>query len=195
MQVIWRLFGQRPDLTAWRRRSLSPGVERGPGTRDRRDHYERVVAHEAPGPPQPDGPFRRLLDAVMSYRMFPPGLVEGVLERRPLRAGDTYGTCFHFLPGIDLFFAGRIVEVFDGPADGGWRAGFRLRTVRGHPMVGEETFCVRKEADGAVAVGMDSWSRPGLWLTWLAGPLLRGVQVRASSAALDHLSGVASRER
>jgi hypothetical protein len=189
MQLIWRLFGRRPDLGPWLHQPLSPGVERGPRPGDRRDHYERLVAREAPGAPAPDGPFRRLARAVLAYEVFPPWLVQGVLPRNPLQPGDTYGICYHFLPGLDLFFAGRVQEVFDGPAGGAWRAGFRFWTVQGHPELGEETFWVEKDLQGgAIKAGLSSWSRPGLWLTWLAYPFTRWMQVRASRAALDHLA-------
>ena len=193
MQFLWRCFGQQPQLDTLDALPFSPGVERGPRPGDRRDSYERVVAQEAPGEPEADGPYRRLARAVRAYEIFPPRLVSGVLHRAPVEAGDTYGICYHFLPGVDLFFGGRVTDSFDGPAAGGvWRAGFTFRTLRGHPELGEETFFVEKDAaSGAVRVGLRSWSRPGLWLTRLAAPYARCVQVRACHAALDHLERTA----
>jgi hypothetical protein len=192
MQLIWRLFGQRPVLARLETLPLTPGVEAGPRPGDRHGLYERAVAREAPGPPEVDGPFRRLARAVLAYDIFPPRLVSGVLKRDPLQTGDTYGICYHVLPGLDLFFGGRVTAVFDGPEGAVWRAGFTLQTVRGHPVLGEETFAVTKDLQtGAVAVSLRSWSRPGLWLTRLAGPWLRRVQRRASQAALDQLQHLA----
>ena len=104
------------------------------------------MAHEAPGDPEADGPYRRLARAVQAYEIFPLWLVSGVLRREPVEPGDTYGICYHFLPGVDLFFGGRVTESFDGPADGVWRAGFTFRTVQGHLELGEETFFVEKDA-------------------------------------------------
>ena len=188
MQILWRRFGQQPRLKSLESLPFSRGVERGPRPGDRRDSYERVVAHEPPGDPAPDGPYRRLARAVRAYEIFPPSLVSGALPRSPLQVGDTYGICYHFLPGLDLFFGGRVTDSFDGPADGVWRAGFTFRTLRGHPELGEETFFVEKDpASGAVRAGLRSWSRPGLWLTRLASPFARRVQVRVCLAALDHL--------
>jgi hypothetical protein len=188
MQFIWRILGQQPDLADLERRPTSPGVERGPGPRDRRDHYERVVAREAPGEPLPDGPFRSLVREVMAYRIFPVWLVEGVLRREPMQSGDTYGICYHFLPGLDLFFGGRVTETFDGPMGTVWRAGFSLRTVEGHAELGEETFQVQKDLlTGEVRVAITSWSRPGHWLAKLAAPWVRWTQVRACRLALDEL--------
>lgn len=192
MKLLWRFLGQQPHLDVWERQPLSPTVEQGPRPGDRRDHYERVVAHESPGAPEPDGPYERLARALRAYQVFPPSLVTGVLRRAPVEVGDTFGTCYHFLPGFDLFFAGRVSDVFDGPNGDGWRAGFTLRTVQGHPKVGEETFAVEKDGrDGSVRVSLHSWSRSGLWLTRLTSRWARRVQVRACYAALDHLAGVA----
>ena len=192
MKIIWRLLGRRPDLSAFAARPLTPGVEAGPRPGDRRDRYERVVAQEAPGDPEPGGPCERLADAILSYRIFPPALVSGVLARAPVQPGDTYGICYHFLPGVDLLFGGRVTHSFRGRDGDVWRAGFTFQTVAGHPMVGEETFWVEKDrATGTVKAGLHSWSRPGTWLTRLGKPLLRRVQVRASHAALAQMAKTA----
>ncbi len=192
MQIIWRFLGIQPRRERLDGLPFSPGVGEGPRPGDRRDSYERVVAREAPGEPEAGGPYRRLARAVRAYEIFPPRLVSGVLRRAPIEAGDTYGICYHFLPGVDLFFGGRATDSFDGPADGVWRAGFTFRTLCGHPELGEETFFVEKDVrSGAVRVGLRSWSRPGLWLTRLTAPYARWVQVRACRAALDHLERTA----
>jgi hypothetical protein len=194
MQIICRFLGQRPRLAVWEHQPLSPGVEAGPRPGDRHDRYERQVAHELPGRPESGGPFERLARAIRAYEVFPPRLVGGVLARAPVQPGDTYGIVYHFLPGVDLFFAGRVTQSFEGLADGLWQAGFTFRTVRGHPELGEETFRVEKDpATGAVRVVIQSWSRPGLWLTRLAPPLARVIQVRVTHAALDNLARMASR--
>jgi hypothetical protein len=192
VQIVWRFLGQRPKLAAWEHEPLSPTVEDGPRPGDRRYCSERLVAREAPGPPEPGGPFERLAGAIRAYRVFPPRLMTGLLRRAPVQAGDTFGFCYHFLPGIDLFFAGRVAAFFDGRDGDTWRAGFRFRTVRGHPAVGEEEFWVEKDpADGGVRVGLRSWSRPGTRLTRLGAPFMRWSQVRASRAALRHLAQIA----
>jgi uncharacterized protein (UPF0548 family) len=188
MQIIWRFLGQRPDLAALDPLPLTPGVGAGPAPGDYQDSYDRVMATEAPGPPEPDGPFEALARAILGYEVFPSSLVSGVLLRNPVQVCDTYGICYHILPGIDLFFAGRVVAVFRDEADGVCRAGFTFRTVVGHPELGEETFWVEKDqATGVVRAGLRSWSRPGLWLTWLGRPLVRRIQVRACHAALENL--------
>jgi hypothetical protein len=193
VEILWRFLGQRPRLDRWEREPLSPTVEAGPRPGDRHNRFERGMAREAPGPPEPGGPYERLARAVLAYRVFPPQLVVGVLRRVPVRAGDTFGTCCHFLPGIDLFFAGRVSDVFAGRNGDAWRAGFSFHTVRGHPMIGEETFWVEKDAvRGEVRAGLRSWSRPGSWLTRVGLRFLRWYQARASHAALRHLARVAT---
>jgi hypothetical protein len=193
MRIIWRFLGQKPNLDALEPLPLTPGVGAGPGPSDYRDSYERVMAAEPPGPPLPDGPFEALARAVLGYEIFPPSLVTGVLRRNPVQLGDTYGICYHVLPGIDLFFAGRVTAVFHEDTDGVCRTGFTFRTVIGHPELGEETFWVEKDqATGVVRAGLRSWSRPGLWLTWLGRPFVRRIQVRACHAALENLRHKAS---
>lgn len=188
MQVVFSFLGQKPLLEPLERAEFHAGVEHGPGPRDNRDVYERVVALEASGEPEANGPFRRVADAILRYDIFPRWLVNGVLGHAPLETGDTVGICYHFVPGIDLFFAARVIERFDERAGQLWRTGFTYRTLRGHPELGEETFSVEKEwATGKVTVALRSWSRPGILLAWLGYPFTRLIQKLASREALNHL--------
>jgi len=112
-------------------------------------------------------------------------VVSPVLLRSPIQVGDTVGIQYHFLPGLDLFFAARVLDCFDGPRDGVWRTGFMYRTLVGHPELGDETFSVEKDmAAGTVVAALRSWSRPGTGLTRLAAPFTRYAQIRANRAAL-----------
>jgi len=193
MQLIWRFLGRKPRLEGWLNRPFSPTVEVGPRANDRRDCFERVVAVESAGEPEPWGPHRRVAQAIFAYRMFPETLVTPVLLRSPLDVGDTVGILYHFLPGLDLFCGARVVKCFDGAWEGVWRTGFKYRTLLGHPELGEETFSVEKEiATGQVVAALRSWSRPGTWLTWLGAPYARRAQVHANNSALCHLAAVAT---
>jgi uncharacterized protein (UPF0548 family) len=192
MRIVWRFLGQRAYLGDVSQLGLSPGVELGSRSRDRRDSYERVVAQECPGEPEPGGPYQRLAKAIFAYDIFPCWMVEGVLGRDPVEVGDTVGIVYHFLPGIDLFFGARVIACFDKREIEAWRTGFTYQTLQGHPELGQETFQVEKNlASGSVTVSLKSWSRFGLWLTRLAYPYTRWVQVRASHAAHDHLTALA----
>jgi uncharacterized protein (UPF0548 family) len=188
MLFLMRFLGQRPRLEAWECRPIAEGVLAGPKPSDARDAHERVVAQEAPGPPEPDGPFEQLSRAVRGFRVFPAWMLERVCRREPVEVGDTVGGCYHLLPGIDLMFAARVTAVFVDKIGATRRAGFTYQTLEGHPELGEETFNVEKdEHTGRVSVALRSWSRPGAWLTRLVYPYARRCQLRAGRAALDHL--------
>lgn len=182
------LLGPPPLLEEWESRPLQDDVQGGPLPGAFHDRYEAVVGQEPLGPPEVDGPYRRAAQAIMAYRIFPPNVGSGVL-RRPVRVGDTVGLLYRFLPGVSLFFASRVTEVFDGAGGRGWKAGFTYRTLPGHPELGEETFAVEKDAvTGEVRFYLESWSRPGHMLTWLFLPLARRVQRGASLAALHAMT-------
>ncbi len=188
VRIVWRMFGQRPDLKGCERWPLSVSVEAGPQPGDRIGRAERLMGHERSGLPEPGGLYPRLARAIRGYDIFPPRLLTGVLRRTPVELGDTFGSCFHVLPGIDLFFAGRVTHVFDEFIDGCWRAGFVFQTVQGHPAIGEEKFQVEKDAEtGAVRVRIESWSRPALGITRAFRPFMRRLQTWAVNAALDYL--------
>jgi len=192
LQIVVPALGGQPSLDQWEKRPLWPGVENGPAPGDGQDCYEREVGVEMPGAPEADGLHRRAAESIMKYDIFPPRLVRPVLRREPIQVGDTVGICYHQAPGIDVFFAARVVACFDQEKDGVWRTGFTYRTLIGHPEYGEETFSFEKEmATGRVIVALRSWSRPGTVLALLCPPWVRRQQVRASHAALAHLADLA----
>jgi uncharacterized protein (UPF0548 family) len=179
------------DLDAWSSRAA---VEGGPGPADHRDAFERVVGLEPPGPPVDDGPLRRAGASILTYRIFPTWLLTPVLRRAPLMIGDTVGAFYHplgrWLGGV--FFASRVVAVFDEARDGRWRVGFTYRTLERHPERGEETFSAEKDlVTGHVLVALRSWSSPGHALSRALEPVGRVLQVRANDAALANLACVA----
>lgn len=185
-------------LERWQARPFSRGAELGPQPGDARDEYELEIAREAPGAPERDGPHRRAAAAIARYDIFPPELLTPVLERAPVRPGDTVGARYRFAPGVELAFASRVVEVFDG-FDSRCElhcAGFTYRTLEGHPEFGEETFCVEKHpTSGRVSVALRSWSRPGTTFTRLSRLVMRRIQVQASRRALTHLAGIVRQAR
>ncbi len=192
MQVCCTLLGQRPRLEDWEKQPIEQSVEAGPRPGDRRDAFAREVAQEKPGPPDEDGPFRRAAVAIRAFRIFPPGLATPVLRRIPVEVGDTVGLSYPFLPGVNLFFASRVVACFDGRDGDLWRSGFTYRTLAGHPETGEETFSVEKDqTTGCIVVALRSWSRPGLFLTWATAPVARWCQVQANRSATAHLAAQA----
>lgn len=175
-------------LAAWATRPDAPTTERGPGPKDARDSYERVIGSEAPGAPEPEGLHRRAATAILAYDIFPPRVGRGVIVRGPVEVGDTIGLRYRVALGLEMFFASRVVARFDEQRGQAWHTGFTYRTLAGHPEIGEETFSVEKQlASGEVTVALRSWSRPGILLTKIGAPFARRTQVRSSRAALDHL--------
>ncbi len=67
----------------------------------------------------------------------------------------------------------RVVWSTDGDGDDDRdRHGFTYGTRRDHLAVGEETFVVEMDPDGAVWFTVNAFSRPQRWYARLAGPLL-----------------------
>jgi hypothetical protein len=184
----WLCFNASADLARWEVRPFGATVELGPRPGDKRDNHERMVATEAPGQPEPNGPARRLADAILRFDIFPPRWLSSTLRRTPIEIGDTVGLRYRFLPGLHLFFAARVIDRFENADARQWRSGFTYRTLEGHPACGEETFIVEKDlATGNITAALRSWSRPGIWIAKLTYPIMRSLQLRAGRAALDHL--------
>ena len=172
---------------------VDPRSLAGPGPRDHRIRRTRRVATESPGTPALHGPFRRLADAILAYRVWPEWLLRGEVAREPLRAGDTFGNRLVAVPFVHAFFAARVKEASDGAIQNGWRAGFTLQTIAGHPAVGEETIEVCKDAaTGEVTARITSWSRPADWWAWPGLPVMRWMQRLAVRGAMERLRQVAT---
>src|SRR5688572_27175213 len=107
------LFGKSASLARWRDRPYWPAAERGSTAECNRDTYERVIAHEPPGPPVEDGPHRRAAAAILAYDIFPPRIVQRVVARTPIELGDAIGAEYSLIPGVRIFFASRVFEIFD----------------------------------------------------------------------------------
>jgi uncharacterized protein (UPF0548 family) len=185
------LLNKRPVLDAWEKRPFSPGVLDGPRASDNFDRHASIVGTEPAGEPLADGPFRRVAQAISEYRVFPPHLVERVLRRTPLQVRDTVGMNYRLGPGVRMFMACRVIDVFDGPKGNVWRSGFTYRTLQGHAALGEETFAVEKDlTTGEASVSLTAWSRPGHWLMRIGYPYARWCQRHAGKAAVKWLKEV-----
>lgn len=187
----WLFRWSVADLAKWEQRPFSIDSEKGPRPSDNRDNHEREVASEDPGPPGQVA--RRLADAILRYDVFSPSAVVAVMRRTPVEIGDTIGVRFHFVPGLDLFFAARVTNRFESQDEHKWRCGFTYRTLDGHPECGEEDFIVEKDlASGKITVALRCWSRPEIWIARLVSPITRRLQLRAARGALDHLQQIAA---
>ena len=183
---------QSAQLEVWESRLLARGAAAAPPPNAYHDRHERIVAVEAPGEPENDGPFVRVARSISGYEIFPLTLGKPVV-RRPVQLGDTVGLRYHLVPGLDLFFASRCCQVFTRElADGWWRSGFAYQTLDGHPELGMETFSVlKRHATGEVRVVIFAWSRPAWPILGPVLPLARYLQLSAGKGALDFLEGVA----
>lgn len=179
-------------LSRWESRSVHPRSQQGPTARAHHDRHHRIVAVEPAGPPQPQGAFERVAESILHYRIFPLQVGTPVLADSVCK-GATVGLRYRLLPGLHLFFASRVVDVFEHRSEELWRSGFTYQTLVGHPEVGEETFWVEKNlASGAVEAGLQAWSELNFaWLRPLE-PLCRWLQLSAGRSALDYLEQVAN---
>ena len=110
------------------------------------------------------GDFARAVETLMTWRMHAgaglrvaaswPRVEEGAVVR--CRLGPLVIPC-------------RVVWVLDEPT----RAGFAYGTLPGHPVAGEEAFVVTHGDDDVVRLRAWAYSRPGLAVTRLAGPVGR----------------------
>lgn len=193
MQILFRPLARTPELAPWQARETWDAI-RSPEPRwVRENSYEAVVGREPPGDPQPNGLHRHLSEVVLSYRAFPPSLVTPRLAKVPVESGDTVGTQYHLAPGVDLFFASRVVETFDEPRAGIWRTGFTYRTITGHPVMGSETFAIEKDlATGQISIALRSWSQPITPLARCLAILCRFLQARAGRAAVTRIGQLAA---
>lgn len=190
MQIL--LPGMVPSLHDWERRAIHPLAPKEVLPDPNHDLTEVTLAVEEPGVPEKDGPYRRLADSVLGYRVFGPKIGQPVIFTHQVDPGETIGLCYRFMPGIRLFFASRVVEVFqDEETEDGWRTGFVYQTLLRHPEVGEEVFEIKKHRDGAVTFRLEAWSRPNLWFVKLFAPWARRIQRRAARCAVEYLRSVA----
>src|SRR5262249_31895568 len=108
MQFLFPWLGQKPDLATLEPLPFCPGVEAGPRPGDHRDAYQVLVGTEPPGDPVPEGIFRRTVEDVRAFRIFPDAHLRGVVPHVPLVAGDTYGYAVDVVPGLQVFCGARV---------------------------------------------------------------------------------------
>jgi hypothetical protein len=189
------LPGMEPDLDRWRHRAIHPLAPRENVPSPNHDLMELTLAQEPPGEPLEDGPFSRVSDSILRYDVFGPRIGDPYRDCDVLEPGVTVGLRYRFLPFLNLFFASRVVMVFDREeVEHGWRSGFSYQTLVGHPELGEEIFEVTKLREGPVVFRMEAWSRPNLWFVKLFTPWARWIQKRAARCAGEHLQQLAWQE-
>ncbi|MER6478613.1 DUF1990 family protein [Streptomyces filamentosus] len=153
------------------RRTLSyreVGATRTPGALPAGYHHLRHSAAVGHGPAD----FRTAAEAVTTWRM------HRATGARVRSAADRAA------PGVTLEVALGIGPLSYGvPCEVIWlpeeehRGGFGYGTLTGHPECGEESFLVELEPDGTVRFTVTAFSRPAVWYTRLAGPVVPRLQL------------------
>lgn len=130
------------------------------------DDYEQELPGEAPGPPEPQGPFRAAQQVLRNYSFPPPGLITGIfapdtpLEHRVMVLRGRF-LVFTFWFGVRV--GGVIDEIRttpDGLKEAVW--GYNYRTLEGHFEQGQIEFTIHKQLDtGRVIMKIHAVSKTG----------------------------------
>ena len=129
-------------------------------------HSEALIAREPPGPPTPEGCFRRAQVLVQDYSFSDPRIVRGhfdrrvpLLRRRMLLEIQVWGQ--RYLCGVV------VAAVRDEEMPGQTVWGYRYDTLAGHIEAGAEWFLLTKDhATGEVRFRIEARWREGQFPTW-----------------------------
>jgi uncharacterized protein (UPF0548 family) len=120
-----------------------------------------------------DGVFAAACDAIRSWRMFALGWVRLHGADRAPSPGHTVAPVAHVL-GLWSVNVARVVYVINEPS----QFGFAYGTLAAHAERGEELFLVGREPDGSVWYEIKVFSRPQLWWSRMAKPIVAARQRR-----------------
>ena len=130
------------------------------------DGDDRVIGHEEPGPPTPDGLFARARLAVTNYDFSDPRIVVGHFDPGvPLRDRDMLLEMrvlgFRFLSGC------RVSAVRDEASEQRTSFGYRYDTLQGHIEQGFEWFLLSKNHEsGEIRFRIEAHWRMGDFPSW-----------------------------
>ncbi len=131
----------------------------------RADRRHTELPAEAPGPPQPGGPFEVACDLLRSYEVADPALVRAVYDAAAPFDGRDMLLVGRFL-GLRFPMGVRIGGVFDGPdeldGDPVHRFAWHYRTLEGHLERGQMDYeVVKYRVDGRVEFRISAYSQRG----------------------------------
>jgi uncharacterized protein (UPF0548 family) len=137
--------------------------------------------------PQGDGGYavlEKALDLLMRYRIFPDSRMRYRVCTNDgrIRSGALIVQRI-FLGPLALEMAVRVLDVFDR-LNGERQIGFRYVTLEGHVERGLATFRLCHRPGHEITFAIETWSRPGNFLVWLAYPISRLIQRRSNQQAL-----------
>lgn len=139
--------------------------------------------------------FRRACEAIRSWQMLPPSVVEVSPRESPTTAGTLVAILFRArLLGGWLVLPTRIVYAVDDVATNEHaeivRFGFAYGTVQGHWEQGEEQFLIEWDRrDDSVWYDLLAISRPRHPLAWLSYPYVRWQQARFRRQSAEAMKG------
>ena len=163
----------RPQLAAYARtpvnyndQDLDPAAPRSAAGGWRHDDYATELPAEAPGPPEPAGPFAAAQAILRRYAFPPPNLITGYFDPAQPLAERVMVLRARFL-GFTFYFGVRVADVVNEaarPAPAGpervW--GYGYRTLEGHFERGQINFSVHKNlTTGAVQFRIAATSQKG----------------------------------
>lgn len=129
MEVLVPWLGDAPAPGVWEARPFGPQLEsmnRAVDVDVDGDAHEAELAGEAPGAPRQRGPFGAAAALVLSYRAFPPEVLQGLraVPSAPVALDGTIRARYRWWPWLHVVFGARVVAVFDDEREGERRTGF-----------------------------------------------------------------------
>ena len=125
--------------------------------------------------------FEQAKRGIQDWQMFQLGWVRLLPDTTPIEVGEVVSVNFRLL-GLWWSNSCEIVYTIDEPNNYGFAYG-----TKSHVESGEEIFRVWIDEEEQVFYEIQAFSRPGIWLTWLAYPITRVYQrkfVRESQQAM-----------
>ena len=130
--------------------------------------------------------YRRAVDAVQRFEHF--GMDWIRVQPGATLAPDASFTFASYQLGLWIISSCRVVYVeedVDGPVQ---RFQYGYGTVGDHAVCGEESFVVEwNRESGSVRFGVRKFSRPANWLSRATAPIVRTIQSRFTTQALERL--------
>lgn len=129
------------------------------------DHRRGRLGDEAPGEPEPDGPFELARQLLVAYEFADPHIVRAVYDADAPLEGRDMLLVGRFV-GLRFLMPVRVGGVVDGPAEVDGRRihrfGWHYRTLEGHLERGQMDYELRKDlTTGTIELALRAYSQRG----------------------------------
>lgn len=124
------------------------------------------VGIEKPGPPEPGGPFQRMVPAIAAYRFSDPVIVKGHFDPEAPLLGRRM--LLELKPLFLRYLCGTVVGALREQADDTHTTwGYRYETLVGHVETGAEWFLLEKDhRTGVITFRIEAYWKPGQFPNW-----------------------------